>query len=96
MDAYEPRRRKFEQQTHSGTTSAGSMGAGSTGGSSQSGIRDAAAPGNSQSAGRTDDLLSGGCTEDQRAEGFQRDCNADALRQGLEKPAPSGSGGNRQ
>ena len=51
MDAYEPRRRKFEQQTHSGTSSAGSMGAGGTGGSSQSGIRDAAAPGNSQSAG---------------------------------------------
>ena len=96
MDAYEPRRRKFEQQTHSGTSSAGSMGAGGTGGSSQSGIRDAAVPGNSQSAGRTDDLLSGGCTEDQRAEGFQRDCNEDALRQGLEKPAPSRGGGNRQ
>ena len=83
MDAYEPRRRKFEQQTHSGTSSAGSMGAGGTGGSSQS-------------AGRTDDLLSGGCTEDQRAEGFQRDCNEDALRQGLEKPAPARGGGNRQ
>lgn len=96
MDAYEPRRRKFEQQTHSGTSSAGSMGAGGTGGSSQSGIRDAAVPGNSQSAGRTDDLLSGGCTEDQRAEGFQRDCNEDALRQGLEKPAPARGGGNRQ
>ena len=96
MDAYEPRRRKFEQQTHSGTSSAGSMGAGGTGGSSQSGIRDAATPGNSQSAGRTDDLLSGGCTEDQRAEGFQHDCNADALRQGLEKPTPARSGGNRQ
>lgn len=99
MDAYEPRRRKFEQQTHSGTTSAGSMGAGATGGSggsSQSGIRDAAVPGNSQSAGRTDDLLSGGCTDDQRAEGFQHDCNADALRQGLEKPAAPPSGGNRQ
>ncbi|KQW88508.1 hypothetical protein ASC94_24130 [Massilia sp. Root418] len=99
MDAYEPRRRKFEQQTHSGTSSAGSMGAGGTGGSSQTGqpgIRDAAVPGNSQSAGRTDDLLSGGCTDDQRAEGFQRDCNADALRQGLEKPTPPRSGGNRQ
>jgi hypothetical protein len=96
MDAYEPRRRKFEQQTHSGTSSAGSMGAGGTGGSSQSGIRDAAAPGNSQSAGRTDDLLSGCCTEEQRAEGFQHDCNADALRQGLETPAPARSGGNRQ
>lgn len=102
MDANEPRRRKFEQQTHSGTSSAGSMGAGGTGGTgntgggSQSGIRDAAAPGNSQSAGRTDDLLSGGCTDDQRAEGFQRDCNADALRDGLEKPTPSRGGGNRQ
>lgn len=96
MDAYEPRRRKFEQQTHSGTTSAGSMGAGGTGGSSQSGTSGTAAPGNSQSAGRTDDLLSGCVSEDQRAEGFQRDCNADALRQGLETPSTPRRGGNRQ
>lgn len=96
MDAYEPRRRKFEQQTHSGTSSVGSMGAGGTGGSSQSGIRDAAVPGNSQSAARTDDLLSGCVSEDQRAEGFQRDCNADALRQGLETPTAPQRGGNRQ
>ncbi|CAN7502576.1 hypothetical protein LJR289_003429 [Pseudoduganella sp. LjRoot289] len=84
METYVPKRRKFEQQTHSGTSTAGSMGAGATGDC----IKGSASPGNSQSAGRTDDLLSGGVSEDQRTEGFQRDCKEDDLRKGL--------GGNRQ
>lgn len=91
MDAYEPRRRKFEQQTHSGTSSAGSMGAGGTGGSRQS-----SATSNSQSAGRTDDLLSGCVSEDQRAEGYQHECNAEALRQGMETPSTPRRSGKRQ
>lgn len=94
MDNYQPRRRKFEQQTHSGTSSLGSMGAGGTGGtgsSSQSSVTS-----NQQSASRTDDLLSSSVSEDQRAEGFQRDCNADALRQGLETPSAPRRGDKRQ
>lgn len=79
MDDYVPKRRKFEQQTHSGTSTAGSMGAGATGDA----IKGTADPGNSQSAGRTDDLLSGGVSEDQRTEGFQRDSKEEDLRKGL-------------
>jgi hypothetical protein len=89
MDAKDINKRKFEQQTHSGTSS---MGAGGTG---QSGIRGSTGPGNSQSAGRTDDLQSGGVSDEQCAEGFQKGTKAEDLRPGLTKGG-SDSGKNRQ
>lgn len=59
--------RGLEQQTRHGTTSIGTMGAGCTGQRHPS-------QGNRQSdesAGRTDDLLSGCVDEDKREHGFQ-------------------------
>ncbi|WP_154667895.1 hypothetical protein [Pseudoduganella violaceinigra] len=59
--------RGLEQQTRHGTTSIGTMGSGCTGQSNHS-------QGNQQSAdtaGRTDDLLSGCVEEDEREHGFQ-------------------------
>jgi hypothetical protein len=91
-DSKDSNKRKFEQQTHSGTSSMGSMGAGGTG---QSGIKGSTGPGNSQSAGRTDDLLSGGVSDEQCAEGFQKGNKAEDLRPGLTRGG-SDSGKNRQ
>ena len=62
--------RSLEQQTRDGTSSIGTMGAGCTGQRNQS----RAPQGNQQSsdtAGRTDDLLSGGVDEGEREHGFQ-------------------------
>jgi hypothetical protein len=59
--------RSMEQQTHDGTSSIGTMGAGCTGQRKLSNKQE----GNEQSAGRTDDLLSGGVEEDEREHGFQ-------------------------
>lgn len=95
MDSSEEKRRKFEQQTHSGTSSAGSMGAGGTGHSGKAGSSGQADAGNSQSGTRTDDLLSGGVSEQQRAEGFQRDCKEEDLRERLESGKGKQGGGNR-
>lgn len=61
------RGRSLEQKTHDGSSSIGTMGSGGTGNRS----KPASDCGNSQSAGRTDDLLSGGCEEEERAHGFQ-------------------------
>ncbi|WP_431476998.1 hypothetical protein [Massilia eburnea] len=62
--------RSLEQQTHDGTSSIGTMGAGCTGrrnlSPSQEGNQQA-----EESAGRTDDLLSGGVDEGEREHGFQ-------------------------
>lgn len=62
--------RSLEQQTHDGTSSIGTMGAGCTGrrnlSQSQEGNQQA-----EESAGRTDDLLSGGVDEGEREHGFQ-------------------------
>jgi hypothetical protein len=59
--------RSLDQQTRDGTSSIGTMGAGATGQRKQSGTTQ----GNEQSAGRTDDLLSGGVEEGDREHGFQ-------------------------
>lgn len=62
--------RSLEQQTHDGTSSIATMGAGCTGRRNLS----QAQPGNLQSeesAGRTDDLLSGCVDEEKREHGFQ-------------------------
>ncbi len=62
--------RSLEQQTHDGTSSIATMGAGCTGNRNQSRTQQ----GNQQSAesaGRTDDLLSGCVEEDEREHGFQ-------------------------
>ena len=93
MASSEDKRRKFEQQTHSGTSSAGSMGAGGTGHSGAKGQADA---GNSQAETRTDDLLSGGVSEQQRSAGFQKDSSKDDLRERLETGKGKRDGGNRQ
>jgi hypothetical protein len=61
------RGRSLEQKTRDGTSSIGTMGDGCTGHHPLQ--RDTTR--NEQSAGRTDDLLSGGCTEDERDHGFQ-------------------------
>jgi len=62
--------RSLEQQTHDGTSSIGTMGAGCTGhrnlSQSQQGNQQSA-----DSAGRTDDLLSGCVGEVEREHGFQ-------------------------
>lgn len=64
------RGRSLEQQTHDGTSSIATMGAGCTGrrnlSQSQEGNQQSA-----ESAGRTDDLLSGGVDECDREHGFQ-------------------------
>lgn len=62
--------RSLEQQTHDGTSSIGTMGAGCTGNRNSARAQE----GNQQSAdsaGRTDDLLSGCVDEDEREHGFQ-------------------------
>lgn len=59
--------RSLEQKTHDGTSSIGTMGAGCTGQRNLSNTPS----GNEQSAGRTDDLLSGGVEELEREHGFQ-------------------------
>ncbi|KQV45420.1 MULTISPECIES: hypothetical protein [unclassified Duganella] len=62
--------RSLEQQTHDGTSSIATMGAGCTGRRNLSRSQE----GNQQSedsAGRTDDLLSGCVDEDKREHGFQ-------------------------
>lgn len=59
--------RGLEQQTRHGTTSIGTMGAGCTGeGKVPQGNKQS-----DESAGRTDDLLSGGVDEGEREHGFQ-------------------------
>lgn len=62
--------RSLEQQTQHGTSSIGTWGAGSTG-QRRSSNSPATPAGNEQSAGRTDDLLSGGVDEVEREHGFQ-------------------------
>ncbi|WP_342119051.1 hypothetical protein [Pseudoduganella sp. OTU4001] len=59
--------RSLEQQTHHSTSSIGTYGAGSTGEGKLSRQQE----GNQQSAGRTDDLLSGGVDETESEHGFQ-------------------------
>jgi hypothetical protein len=76
------RGRKFEQATHSGHGSLASVG-GKTGNPSPTGNR--------QSDTRTDDLLSGGVTENQRSGSFQKGNKAEDLEKGLGKQP-----GNRQ
>ena len=62
--------RSLAQQTHDGTSSIATMGDGCTGrrnlSQSQQGNQQSA-----ETAGRTDDLLSGGVDEDEREHGFQ-------------------------
>lgn len=72
--------RSLEQQTHDGTSSIGTLGAGCTGPHKIS----STPSGNEQSAGRTDDLLSGGVDEGKREHGFQ---TGPQYHQG--EPAPS-------
>ena len=62
--------RSLEQQTQHGTSSIGTWGAGCTGQGKHSSTQSTPA-GNEQSAGRTDDLLSGGVDEIEREHGFQ-------------------------
>ncbi|MGO4379958.1 hypothetical protein AB4Z19_16900 [Pseudoduganella sp. RAF19] len=59
------RGRSLEQKTRDGTSSIGTMGAGCTGHLQSDATR------NEQSAGRTDDLLSGCVDEEERDHGFQ-------------------------
>lgn len=76
--------RGLEQQTRHGTTSIGTMGAGCTGQRSQP-------QGNQQSdesAGRTDDLLSGCVDEDKREHGFQ---TGQQYRQGEQRESGPGT-----
>lgn len=61
--------RSLEQQTQHGTSSIGTWGAGCTGQGKHSNTQSTPA-GNEQSAGRTDDLLSGGVDEIEREHGF--------------------------
>lgn len=61
--------RSLEQQTQHGTSSIGTWGAGCTGQGKHSSTQSVPA-GNEQSAGRTDDLLSGGVDEIEREHGF--------------------------
>lgn len=76
--------RSLEQQTHDGTSSIGTWGAGCTGQRNVSNTQG----GNEQSAGRTDDLLSGGVDEGEREHGFH---TGEQYRQGAQPP----SGGDR-
>ncbi len=76
--------RSLEQQTHDGTSSIGTMGAGATGQRKQSGTVE----GNQQSAGRTDDLLSGGVEEGEREHGFQ---TGPQYRQGEQRDSSPGT-----
>jgi hypothetical protein len=78
--------RSLEQQTHDGTSSIGTMGAGCTGQRKHSNAQE----GNEQSAGRTDDLLSGGVEEDEREHGFQTGPQYRQGDQQGDKPASSG------
>lgn len=71
--------RNFDQKTHSGTSSSGSMGVGGTGSMSRSGVQI------SQSETRTDDLLSGGLDDDQQRQGFKSGTSPDQLKTGLDK-----------
>lgn len=77
--------RSLEQQTHDGTSSIGTMGAGCTGHRNLSG---ASTPSNQQSAGRTDDLLSGGVEEEECDHGFQvgQQYQQGGVQQGPAKP----------
>lgn len=77
--------RSLEQQTHDGTSSIGTMGAGCTGQRNLSRTQ----VGNQQSAGRTDDLLSGGVEEVEREHGFQTGPQYRQGEQGDSAPAPT-------
>ena len=70
------RGRKFEQATHSGNASLAGAGA-KTGNPTPTGNR--------QSDTRTDDLLSGGVSENERDGSFQKDHKAEDLEKGLGK-----------
>ena len=72
--------RGLEQQTHDGTSSIGTWGAGCTGQRNLSSSKG----GSEQSAGRTDDLLSGGVDEGEREHGFQ---TGEQYRQGEQTPS---------
>lgn len=72
--------RSLDQQTRDGTSSIATMGAGCTGQRNLS----QAQQGNQQSAGRTDDLLSGGVEETEREHGFQ---TGTSYQQGSPAPA---------
>lgn len=61
--------RKFDQPS-TGSNSAGSMGAGGTGSTGERGNAQGGDDGTSQSAGRTDDLLSGGSDANADEAGF--------------------------
>lgn len=71
--------RSLEQQTHDGTSSIGTWGAGCTGQRNLSNTQG----GNEQSAGRTDDLLSGGVDESDSEHGFR---TGPQYRQGEQPP----------
>jgi hypothetical protein len=64
------RGRSLEQQTHDGTSSIGTMGAGCTGRRNLSQAQEGSLQ-SAESAGRTDDLLSGCVGEGEREHGFQ-------------------------
>lgn len=79
--------RSLEQKTHDGTSSIGTMGAGCTGNRNlphkQEGNQQSA-----DSAGRTDDLLSGCVDEEEREHGFQ---TGPQYRQGESRPSGAGT-----
>ncbi|MEM8513592.1 hypothetical protein RCH14_002928 [Massilia sp. MP_M2] len=87
--------RKWDQLT-TGTTSVATMGAGSTGDVAGSGSKQAAppvgtVPETGSQAGRTDDLLAGGSSEEQGDEGFQGKTDANGT-QGSQSAAGTGNG----
>lgn len=68
--------RTYDQKTHDGTSSAGTMGTGGTGSTGTDEGYDEAANRpwvGSQQSGRTDDLLSDGSDTDQDGKGYARD-----------------------
>ena len=92
--------RNWDQLT-SGTTSVATMGAGATGDVAGSGSKESATEPGSKTAGtdtmaangqagRTDDLLAGGSSEEQGDEGFQGKMDADA-KQGSQAAAGTGN-----
>ena len=95
--------RNWDQLT-TGTTSVATLGAGSSGDVAGSGSKESAPQPDSKNAGtdalaangqagRTDDLLAGGSSEEQGDEGFQGKTDADA-KQGSQSAAGTG-GGNK-
>ena len=75
--------RSLEQQTHDGTSSIGTMGDGCTGRRNLSRAQEDNQQ-SADSAGRTDDLLSGCVEENEREHGFQ---TGPQYRQGASRPA---------